>query len=632
MPERWQDELKKLRREEMPDGVRERAEAGPRRELPKDGRQRLLAGVVAFAVFIAAGAFAWRAFDGATTTGTEPTPSPKVAPIDLKLDSNGGRPKATLSSADVSQDGSLEGYRWCGSDDQCVSANPDYATYPPVTSYLPVTSSVPIESTGDGQLTRLVIRTTKGDFSSPNTIADTDGTGAVAPGEPGRYLIWISATWGNRGSATYYFGIEVVPPADEIPDVLHMTCTPDHATIDSTVVRPRADGFHVVVEASDDVVGVEVVNDPEEASDLYGVGGGLQDDGEHVFPIEPGAWHIGCYAAHGVVEPGPTAASFSLVDVDGVYTPVALECREPTTRRFPVTGTPASGVDGRYEPTALTVDETVAAVPGILGSDVVREAGYSDGPGFKSGPLYTVLRDGRALARLHIPVEVDTTWSVSVDACAGSGIGPDAQSGEGEPTPDTAGVRCSPTSTEVLTPVAVAQADGLHLDVEYGDGVGYVVAVSGLERDRVFSEPVDAGAGTASLVIPVRPGPNPVTIVCRERPADQDEDVSSDPDAGRLYLQDPSGYFVTYAPSCDSSEEVALVPPTLFRLPAGESFIRVNLAGVLDDDVVERAGYLEGRGDEGPWRIVRNGEVVAQVEYPSLEGITCRSAGITGRR
>ena len=73
MPERWQDELKKLRREEMPDGVRERAEAGPRRELPNDGRQRLVAGLVAFAVFIAAGAFAWRAFDGPGSAGSEPT-------------------------------------------------------------------------------------------------------------------------------------------------------------------------------------------------------------------------------------------------------------------------------------------------------------------------------------------------------------------------------------------------------------------------------------------------------------------------------------------------------------------------------------------------------------------------------
>ena len=628
MPERWQDELKKLRREEMPDGVRERAEAGPRRELPADGRQRLVAGIVAFVVFIAAGAFAWRAFDGRSTSGTEPAPSPSVAPILLTLESNDGDPSATLSSEGASQDGLLEGYRWCGSDDQCVSANPDYATYPPVSVYLPVAPSAPIESAGDGQLTRLVIRTTEGDFSSPNAIADTDGTGAVVPGEPGRYLIWTSASWGDRGSATFYFGIKVLPDASEIPDVLHVTCTPDRATIDSTVVRPRPDGLHVVVEASGDIVGVEVVDDPEQ----FGVGGGLQDDGEHVFPIEPGAWHIGCYAAHGGVEPGSASASFSLVDPNGVYTPVALECREPTTRRFPVTGTPASGVDGRYEPTALTVDETVAAVPGILGSDVVREAGYADGPGFKSGPLYTVLRDGRALARLHIPVEVDTTWSVSVDSCEGSSIGPDAPSGESEPTPDSAGVRCSPSSTEVLTSVVVTQPDGLHLDVEYGDGVRFVVAVSGLERERVFSEPLEAGAGSASLVIPVRPGPNPVSIVCRERPADQDEEVSSDPDAGGLYLQDPSGYFVSYAPTCDSSEKTALVPPTLFRLPAGESFIRVNLAGVLDDDVVERAGYLEGRGDEGPWRIVRDGEVVAQVEYPSLEGITCRGAGITGRR
>src|SRR5258705_13309309 len=115
MPERWQDELKKLRHEEMPDGVRERAEGGPRRRLPNDGRRRLVAGIVAFAVFIAAGAFAWRAFGGTSTSGTEPAPSPRTAPIVLDLSSNGGDPTARLSSGDGSQDGVREGYDWCGS-------------------------------------------------------------------------------------------------------------------------------------------------------------------------------------------------------------------------------------------------------------------------------------------------------------------------------------------------------------------------------------------------------------------------------------------------------------------------------------------------------------------------------------
>ena len=756
MPERWQDELRKLRREEMPDGVRERAESGPRRELPNDGRQRLVAGVVAFAVFIAAGAFAWRAFDGrddarsavepasavvvdlaaepfaATLTyegvtqdgvengsswdtpdgtnassgpyaiefdsfvripagtpitiygdatevsaslaneGNPPGPA-RVVALDVGADAlraAPGRyrlsftgtwergfatfvfgvelvdpgqdgvlitltgqdrgPVATIASGNWMQEGSRGSYTWCGADDECDGM--EIFGVPALTRYTTVAAGALIGSDGDGDLTRLVIRTAGGDDASDDVVSETDGTGSVTPDEPGRYVVWISASWGDRGSAEFFFGIQVVPPTDQIPDVLHMRCTPDQVTLDSTVVRPRSDGFHVVVDASDEVVGVEVTNSP--ASTL-GMGGPLHSDGESVFPLEPGSWHIGCYARGGGVVAGPSSAAFTLVDPEGVYTPVALVCDgrdgQTVSRRFAATGSPSSGVDGRYEPTTQTVEASVAAVPGILPTDVVREAGYPDGNGFKGGPLYTVLRDGRPLARLHIPVEVDRTWTLSVDACPGSGIGPDAGAASAGPTPDVAKVRCAIGTTEVRTPIVDAQPDGFHVDVEHAEGVRYVVVASGSERERVFSEPVDEGSNSTSLTIPVRPGPSPLRIACRADPAAAGEDLSSDLDSGDLYLQDHAGSFLPYAPTCDSSEEVPLVPPRTFLLPAGESYVRGNLSGILDSDTVERAGYLEGRGDEGPWRVVRHGEIVAQVEFPSLEGITCRGAGITGR-
>ncbi|MEO8292698.1 MAG: hypothetical protein ABI635_06125 [Actinomycetota bacterium] len=632
MPERWQDELKKLRREEMPEGVRERAEAGPRRELPNNGRQRLVAGVVAFAVFIAAGAFAWRAFGGTSSTGAEPTPSPSVVPIVLDLESKDGNPAATMSSGDASQDGIREGYTWCGSDGQCVSGMADFQTYPPVTEYLAVAAGAPVEVRGDGHLVDIQTVLPNGDRAPADVRSTVESL--ASPSVPGRYVWILDAKW-NDGSANYWFGIEVAPPPDQVADVLHVTCTPNSATLDSGVVRAQADGVHIAVDASDGVTGADIVtgSTPRE---FFGVGVDAQENGSRGIPIEPGAWSIGCYAGvDGGVAPSDIGtdrvATFRVVDPNGFYAPVDLACAEPTTRRFAVTGTPSSGVDGAYEASPQTVRESAAAVPGILPTDVVRVAGYADGPGFKGGPLYTVLRDGRAVARLRVPVEVSGSWSVSVDSCPGSGIGPDAPPGAAGPTPDTAVVRCVESRTEVSTPIVNAQADGLHLEVEDVGGAQAVTVVGGWELNRTFTVPVaDQGVRT-SIVVPVRPGL--VQISCRSNeqttPGEPVIPYFDEP-SERLQLQDPAGYFLPYAPSCDSSDEVALDPPNRRLEPAGSAYLRVNLSGIRDDDVIERAGYLEGRGDEGPWRVVRDGQVIAQVDYPSLVGITCRGSGITG--
>ena len=65
MPERWERQLQSLHEARAPESIDARVKAGPRGT--GDGmppaRQRVAAGVVAIAVFVAAGAFAWRALD-----------------------------------------------------------------------------------------------------------------------------------------------------------------------------------------------------------------------------------------------------------------------------------------------------------------------------------------------------------------------------------------------------------------------------------------------------------------------------------------------------------------------------------------------------------------------------------------
>ncbi len=84
MPKRWERELRTLQNVPAPlERIRDRAERGspsPVHNLPPH-RQRIAAGLVALAVFLAAGAFAWRAFDGngSSTGGRDPNGLPTLS-------------------------------------------------------------------------------------------------------------------------------------------------------------------------------------------------------------------------------------------------------------------------------------------------------------------------------------------------------------------------------------------------------------------------------------------------------------------------------------------------------------------------------------------------------------------------
>lgn len=89
MPARWERELLRLREAPVPlDGMRERSHRPPRLGPSlRSARERVIAGVVGFAVFAAIGAFAWGAL---STFGDEPTvadrpPPPPASPVTLWL-------------------------------------------------------------------------------------------------------------------------------------------------------------------------------------------------------------------------------------------------------------------------------------------------------------------------------------------------------------------------------------------------------------------------------------------------------------------------------------------------------------------------------------------------------------------
>lgn len=91
MTERWQRELQKLRQLEPPATTWSRVKQGARSRAPEPSNAgRVVAGIVAFVVFAAAGVFAWRAFSGQpTTVGRLGPPSEQVVRIDLAAGADG---------------------------------------------------------------------------------------------------------------------------------------------------------------------------------------------------------------------------------------------------------------------------------------------------------------------------------------------------------------------------------------------------------------------------------------------------------------------------------------------------------------------------------------------------------------
>jgi hypothetical protein len=92
MTKRWEQSLRTLNDVPAPlDRIRDRASAGPRggpEFEPPPRRQRVVAGVVAFAVFAAVGVFAWRAFDP-TSSQTIGVPTGNLPTLSVKLQSAG---------------------------------------------------------------------------------------------------------------------------------------------------------------------------------------------------------------------------------------------------------------------------------------------------------------------------------------------------------------------------------------------------------------------------------------------------------------------------------------------------------------------------------------------------------------
>ena len=78
--------------------------------------------------------------------------------------------------------------------------------------------------------------------------------------------------------------------------------------------------------------------------------------------------------------------------------------------------------------------------------------------------------------------------------------------------------------------------------------------------------------------------------------------------------------------ACGVTEVVAFGGPRQVLLPAGETFIRANVPGIERSDKVVRASERDIDGEL--WNIVRDGAIIAVIDYGTLDGAACPGSGV----
>lgn len=212
MPERWERELRKLRESEMPEGVRPRAEEGPRGHGAASPRQRIVAATVAFAVFLGAGVFAWQAFrpTGEGTPGGDAREPGITEAVVTFMASGGGDPDLPFAELAVNGrtvQGQLGISEWRGTIFNI--AGPSFVDPIP----LPLGTRLIIAGDADA---------VAGLFADPASMDPLEDLrlsdrGGYVMAEPGEYFLLFEAKW-HPDVVPFYFPIEVRPVEPDLTD------------------------------------------------------------------------------------------------------------------------------------------------------------------------------------------------------------------------------------------------------------------------------------------------------------------------------------------------------------------------------------------------------------------------------
>ena len=617
MPERWERELRKLRRIDPNEhSVRERAARGPSRQGPsRGGRERVVAGFVAVVVFGAAAAFAW----GALRPSDPPVPSPGAVG-DLP-----GWPSLLIS----------------------VNAEPGQEHHPDATfRYGEIENTIPPQGgtgwdlgnafdaigytlpTGIPSETRVVLDSNASDVEISVTPCcplpeDPDapaglGEDGVLPARSGHYRLEVAAGWPD-GRAEFTIFIDLF----EARDVLRVDCSAEVVPALWPVVAARPDGVHVEFTTGSptrfDFGGSGIASD---------AGGTLEPGTTRLsLPLAPGIATIAC-------EEVPTS-QITIVDPGGFWAPAEVECPSGDE----VVSLAAEETEERLIDEATIVERLLT----VLGSDEVVPPGYPET--IRRQPLpskVVVRREGQTVAKLDVwlgrPARVEGT------ACASAAIRPKE---EAVPSPTaeepTGGIVVSvfgvgeggyeqPTATfsfDGQTGTACTESWEWIVGEGQSDG-GEAFCSGGPAIEVPPGTPIAIEAATTTRVSATRTTTpffegNVWLVVNAEWPEGNATFImplSVDPSTPDLEL---------VVLDCRPGDQVPITPPENRIEPAGSAYIVGNIPGFEQSDVVEQMTREEGSdaGDlAGVWQVVRDGTVVASVDYPELSGTACAGSGI----
>jgi hypothetical protein len=255
MPKRWERELERLNGVDVPTArIRARAADGPTssgREPERSGRQRVVAGVVAFAVFAAAGVFAWQIFRpvGGQQLGLGPADPPGIV-VNFVATARQNGARGTLTSGDQTTHGFIGSHCWTfGGGGGCGdTVAPSFAPGEFVT------------------VGRGAVLTVSGDASRVDGELDRDGPfpfdkvedfGAISDpivlDQPaGRYVLSLNAHF-DQGDVPFYFPIEIVEAAPSL--VMSVDSAPDAAHAPEAIFRFGDATSHVIPQGGSAWVG-----------------------------------------------------------------------------------------------------------------------------------------------------------------------------------------------------------------------------------------------------------------------------------------------------------------------------------------------------------------------------------------
>jgi hypothetical protein len=636
MPKRWEQELRRLGEVQVPTEriqARSTRPSEPGSPMPPT-RQRLVAGIVAFGVFTAAALFGWQAFIGGGLPA-QPAIARDWPVATVTLSSDGSGKSAVLSIAGRAQRGAF------GSS---TSPDEDYPyrwSIPAIDRAISVPIGAELRLDGDVWIKEILfgdadeLDAGKGPDSGPISSEQPTFEDPYFPvqDQPRREYWKFFGTWADGSVLDVYFEVRWVEPR----------------------VDPRDTSVDIVVTPT-----------TLEADLLYG--------GQR-----RGTMGEGGYGGMSVT------AEWAGYDADTLYFPVAAgstinvvgdDLESWTARVDPRQGPEPPGTIDRFPdylgPTTLHLSVVWGGGSGSFRFPIEIVQAPSDAPPGEPSDVLRI-RCGEGRTTVLTPIVAAGPDGVEVEVLPpggeyrvefhedgdpsssfGGSIPPDGETHPWPIAPGSAQVACN-DRLQGVEPFKVVDPAGHYAGAELncdGDAQAEVVGYDG-----GGAEWIDEAAAIRGILMGVRETDRLVpSLYGRDRLARwsivRDDSVvglvtftsvtgASDPRGsglgrvdglvcvasdidGSVRPRDPDGDGVDL--DCAASSQVAFRDRsgvTVFG--SAEALMRGVVSGIRATDVLVSPQHPTGPGgDEGVWTVEREGKTVASIDYPELDGITCR--------